>query len=440
MKIQSVKIKNFRNIIDLEKEINGANIILLADNGLGKSNFIKALEACLGLKERIGVAPITDGEKFGYIEVDMAEGDKRFEFKLEFEEGKDPVLKVKQPDGLSTKTKSIIGGLVGEIDFDIDEFVQMSASDKGRKQQIEIFKSYLPEDLKISLAKHENHIKNLYEDRTQVNKDLVKLQGAIKTAQVTEKEKETYFLKKPTEAIDKKLATAVDANKTRQQGITAMNLQQTELDKKVDQAKRNVLEIERMEIEIEKLKIQNKELGVAGDAYVKKIAEINTWLKDNPEIDITATQAELKECYEHNKHHERITAYRKQEEELEQTTKEAENLTIQIETSRDAIRTAIKEIDSPVDGLSYNEDTLTYQERPVDVSTMSTSEIMMLGVKMKIAKNPKAHVLFIQRGESMGIQKLKDLQAMAKEYDMQIIMEMVKPGQQEMIIEFMPEY
>jgi hypothetical protein len=64
---------------------------------------------------------------------------------------------------------------------------------------------------------------------------------------------------------------------------------------------------------------------------------------------------------------------------------------------------------------------------------------MMLGAKLKIAKNPNAHVLFIQRGESLGTEKLRDLQQMAKDYDFQIIMEQMERGKEKLEIQFMTE-
>lgn len=93
----------------------------------------------------------------------------------------------------------------------------------------------------------------------------------------------------------------------------------------------------------------------------------------------------------------------------------------------------------PIDGLTFNDESLFYQGRPVDESTLSTSEKMMLGARLKIAKNPNVPVLFIQQGESLGTKKFNDLISMAKEHDFQIIMEQMVRGEEELRIEFIPE-
>jgi hypothetical protein len=62
---------------------------------------------------------------------------------------------------------------------------------------------------------------------------------------------------------------------------------------------------------------------------------------------------------------------------------------------------------------------------------------MHLGIKLKMAENPDLGILFIQRGESLGAQRLKDIQDLAKKYDWQIIMEQVERGNEKLTIEIM---
>ena len=57
-----------------------------------------------------------------------------------------------------------------------------------------------------------------------------------------------------------------------------------------------------------------------------------------------------------------------------------------------------------------------------------------------MAQNPNVKVLFIENGESLGLEKLKQIQELCKEFDYQIIMEQVERGTDELKIEIMPKY
>jgi hypothetical protein len=116
---------------------------------------------------------------------------------------------------------------------------------------------------------------------------------------------------------------------------------------------------------------------------------------------------------------------------------ESGELTAFIESSNQAIADAIRDCDSPVDGLTFDADSLIYNGVPVSNASLSSSEIMHLGIKLKMAENPDLGILFIQRGESLGAQRLKDIQDLAKKYDWQIIMEQVERGNEKLTIEIM---
>jgi hypothetical protein len=54
-----------------------------------------------------------------------------------------------------------------------------------------------------------------------------------------------------------------------------------------------------------------------------------------------------------------------------------------------------------------------------------------------MAENKDLGILFIQRGESLGAKRLKEIQEMAQKYDWQIIMEQVDRGNEKLTIEIM---
>ena len=179
MKIKTVHIENFKNIKLLDENLDGKNIILLADNGLGKSSFMQAIRMAMGSKE-MPPRPIADGQDESFVEVITDEDGKEHTFKMRIVPGKKPMLEVTAPSGIRDNRKSTIGLVVGEIDFDIEEFVHMSESIAGKKKQVEIIKSFLPEETRQELRAFEQKSINAYEYRTEVNRKIKSLQGFIK--------------------------------------------------------------------------------------------------------------------------------------------------------------------------------------------------------------------------------------------------------------------
>ncbi len=58
---------------------------------------------------------------------------------------------------------------------------------------------------------------------------------------------------------------------------------------------------------------------------------------------------------------------------------------------------------------------------------------------MKFASNPDCGLLFIEHGESLGSQRLKEVLDYCREHDIQAFFEEVKRGQDELTIEFIDE-
>lgn len=420
MKIQRVHIRNFRNIEDIEKEINGANLLLVGENTIGKSNFIKALETALGMTSHATLDPIMHGKDEAFIEVVLGENGKEYTFDVKFSKDREkPVITVTTPDGVSTKAKSTIGSIVGEIDFDIDEFLKMSESEKGRKQQVEIVKSFLDPEIISQLNEYEQQVQSWYNDRTEINRKIKTIEGFLEKSLVDDHTAMLYSETIDTSEIQEKLNNAVK----RAEHIAQAN----------EKIKNHKTAIEEKKALIAKLQAEV-------DEHEKSLITGANWLKTNPAFDKDAIMNELNHANTHNAKCKDVESYRTMKKELEAEKEHSENLTIKIETVRQNIADTIREIETPVKGLTFNEEQLMYNDKPVSRETLSTAEIMMLGAKLKIAKNPNANVLFIQRGESLGLEKLRELQKMANDYGFQIIMEQMERGIEKLQIEFMPKF
>jgi len=428
MKILEVHIKNFRNLESVDQVLNGSSILLIGENAIGKSNFMKAIEGVL--TDTFGESPLMKGKKEGHIEVITGEDGQKYIFEAKFKEGTDKVtLTVTGPDGLRSKAKSAIGAIVGEVEFDIFKFVEMSKTTKGRKEQVEIVKSFFPDDIKQQLKKYENHVQSAYDDRTELNRKIKDKEGAVSQMDITGDTVKKYKEPLSVDAISAKIEEADKHNANVQKANNAL-------------AAANSTE-ERLANRIESLEKELSELKVERTTNAETMVKVQDWLDapKNALIPKDALMEQLKSVNDHNIMHERVKNAEKVYAELKELKEEAEDLTIKIETERQAISDTIKSMEEqmPIAGLSFSEDSLLYNGMPVDESTMSTSEIMMLGARLKIAKNPNVQVLFIEGGESLGQAKFDELKAMCNEYDFQLIMEQMQRGVEELKIEFIPE-
>lgn len=412
MKAELVKIKEFKVLKNVEEYVNGNHILLLGDNGVGKSSFIQFIEIALGKNTNIPVNATGEGE------VLINKDGKKYTFHVKFKDGK-PVLTVTGEDGMKNSRKGTIASIVGALDFDIDEFVELSKSTAGKKKQVEIFKSFLDEEIRNDLAKYEENIKVNYNDRAELNKAIKLKEGSIKEHRLHS----TVGVKKykHTEIKD-----AIDNLQRLKSHNSLVESKKTEFDN-------NTTKLNELQVKIDEMIASHKK-GVTIQSELEK------WLKENTPhkiSEIEEAEKSLSTIEQDNKDFTDSNVLLKDMALLETMKEESGELTAKIESSKEAIANTIRDMDSPVKGLEFDEETLIYNGVPVSPDTLSTSEIMELGIRLKMAENPELGILFIQRGESLGTDRLKTIKEIADKEGWQIIMEQVERGTKKLHVEIM---
>lgn len=418
MKIEKVTIENFKNLKNIDEAIKGKSILLLAENGKGKSSFMQAIQVTLG-SSNMPPNPITDGEESGSIEVVTDENGNQYTFRMKMEKGKPPVVEVTAPNGIRDRRKSIIGSIVGEIDFDLHEFVRLSETTTGKKKQVEIIKSFFPEEIKTKLAEIELRIANSFEDRTEINRKAKFIAGALNEFGLSKEDFKTY-------------ATTIDISKAQAdyEAVGTINSEIAAVEERMKIRKEELTEFDEQIAAIQKKCRENEAKNIEAEEY----------LKDNKKQDLEPLRQKMETSQDHNLKAQKVQEYKEKSLEKEKLEDEAGEMTVLIETSRQALADATREMDMPIDGLSFNDEALLYNGHEVDINTLSTSEIMHLGIQLKMAKNPNVKVLFIENGESLGTDRLKEIQKLCEKYDYQIIMEQVERGTEELKVEIMPKF
>lgn len=413
MKIQQVKIKEFKKIKDFEQDFNGQSVLICGENTLGKSTIMQFIEIALGKQTNIPPNALGKGEV-----VTLKDG-KQFTFQVKFKDGK-PVVTVISPEGLKDNRKDTLETICGAYSFDIFKFVEQSKTTAGRKEQIETIKGFLPEEIRKDLSKYETDVKCKYEERTELSKDLKDIEGTIKTHPLYNYQNKLEDYKAvDISSVFEELQLAQAKNKQiievesrilhRNSQISEHNSEIKELEAKIEKVKETILEKEKLNVDAANFLQSNKATDTTG--FEEKIKSAN-------EINAKANQAaELKN------HLAKKTT-------LENNVGE---LGVQIEVGRQLIADTIRDMDI-IEGLTFDNETLLLNGTPVNPSSLSTSEIMVLGYKLKHIENPDAP-FFLEGLESFGEDKFKELIEFSKKYNVQFFGEQVERGTKEIRFE-----
>jgi len=418
-KIMKVKIKNFKVIEDFEMQLDGKSVLLLADNGRGKSSLMSAIEIALGSKKGIPSHMNKDGEAI--VEVDKDGQPYTFQWKVNKKGDID--LKVTLPNGLREDKKGVIAGIIGAIDFDINEFVSLSDSTAGRKKQVEMFKKLLPSEFIEGLNEFEKKLKNTFDERTEINNKIKTLKGFINESPIFGADLKVQPV--DVEALNLELEAANKKNQL--------------IKEKENGYEQRCQSIENRKKEIERLKllIEEEERKVHDEETLNKL--YTDWRKKNDYVDVSEMSKRLAEASEINVKASKAEDHNKKLKQLAEFEEQAGEMTALIESTRQAIADAIRDFDSPVPGLSFDDEKLIYNGIPVELASLSTSEIIELGIKMKFASNPGYGVMMVEKGESLGKERYENLLAYAKKYDLQLFIEQVIRGKEELEVQFIPE-
>lgn len=427
MKILNVSYENFKNIPDGSYELKGKSVLLIADNTFGKTNFMRGLRGVLGAAP--GKNLIKSGEDKATVTALLSEFENdtpidgtiyTFKMSVKKVKGDEKVsLQVTAPDGTRDETKTMVGKIAGEIELG-EDFVQLSKTADGKRKQLEIVKSYLDTETIELLQVETNKLKRVYDDRTETGRERDRLHTLIESSGLKFNDFNTHKEMINISAMEETVAKSSEINTK----IAGVNERVAERNTRVA--------IIKSEIE----KLQNKLIEIA-----TKNSEAVKFLADTKPVDVTAIQDEIRKANEHNAMVKRVTDAGKWKAEHEVMVSKYGTLTAQHDSSQEAIKDAIRELVHPIPGLSFDMDgQVFYNGKLVSEDTLSFAEQKMVNIALKRAKNPNAKVIFIDNGESIGLEYMRELQAFADAEGYQLIMEEMHRGVDKLTIEMMGRY
>lgn len=446
MYIKKLELLNFQVIKEFNADFEGNVYFITGDNELGKSTLLKAIGAMLtGNRDAV----LKNGESKGFAKMIVGDDGEEYEVELKFTKANPRgTLSIKsKTTGMKSDNVSMLQKIFGYTDFDAVEFSRWSETAEGRRKQIEVVKSLLPEEVRTRIAEIDTTVAGLKTERTGVNRDLKTYKSISDAAGqgLTTQDLKTYAKPKDITELMKeqaKNAQLIEKAKTVRSALEQRKKQLEEIPERLAAAKATYEKaIEEAKKAIERTEKLYKEAIAQIESekadYEARKANAEKWLanyeENNPEKLDTAEQ--LRKAEEHNKKAAKVADYLSKKKQADDKKAEAEKMDSEITELSAEREKLISSAKLPISGLSFSDDGLVLNDVPFVAGKVSDSQIMEVAAKLIIASNPTVKVFRIARGESLGQKRLQAILDLAKKEGFQGFIESVVRGQQDLIIE-----
>lgn len=446
MIVKKLELVNFQVIKEFNADFDGNVYFITGDNELGKSTVLKAIGALLtGNRDAV----LKNGESKGFAKMIVGDDGEEYEIELKFTKANPRgTLSIKsKTTGMKSDNVSMLQKIFGYTDFDAVEFSRWSETAEGRRKQIEVVKSLLPEEVRTRIAEIDTTVAGLKTERTGVNRDLKTYKSISDAAGqgLTTQDLKTYAKQKDiTELMKEQAENAqlIEKAKTVRSALEQRKKQLEEIPERLAEAKATYEKaIEEAKKAIERTEKLYKEAIAQIESekadYEARKANAEKWLanyeENNPEKLDTAEQ--LRKAEEHNKMAAKVADYLSKKKQADDKKSEAEKMDSEIEELSAEREKLISSAKLPISGLSFSDDGLVLNDVPFVAGKVSDSQIMEVAAKLIIASNPTVKVFRIARGESLGEKRLQSILDLAKKEGYQGFIESVVRGQQDLIIE-----
>jgi recombinational DNA repair ATPase RecF len=392
MKVESIKIKNFKAISEENLEINGNNVYLLGQNGVGKTSFIDAIFKVISGKE-LPTKLTKNDAKNGYVEIDLGQ----FMVKATFNDKHEKVnLSIESKEGALYKSpRTMLDEVAGVIDFNITDFFNMQP-----KKQVDFIKQLVG----IDFTDIDDQYKEHFQERAYVNKQVKELEAK----QVTFDASKIETI--PIEEVQEKIRLATESN---------LKIQQIKT---------------RSEERIKKIADLKAQLAIEEDLQIKAV----DWLEKNESIDLTELNMSITEAVDHNKKVEETKAAMKLKKEFNEALKKQEELNDTLKSIEEAKKRIISEAKMPVPGLEFDENQLYYNSLPFEKSQINTAQQIIVGLQINLALLKDIKIARFD-GSLLDNKNIAQVEAWAKENGLQLFVEFVDRNTENLKIEIKEE-
>lgn len=392
MKVESIRIKNFKAISEENLEINGNNVYVLGKNARGKSSFLDAIFKIISGKD-LPTKLTKEDAKNGFVEIDLGEMLVRATFN---EKNEKIALTIENKDGAVYKSpRTMLDELAGVVDFDVNNFFNMQP-----KKQVDFIKQLVG----IDFTDLDDQYKEHFQQRTYINKLVKELEAKLVPFD------KTKIKPIPIKDIQEKIRLATEENTKIEATITRFE----EREKKIADLKK--------QIEVE-------------EGLQTKARE---WLSENTVTDLKELNESLNEAIEFNKEAEKNKLAMEAQEEYNNRIKEQEELNINLQSIEETKRRIISESEMPVPGLTFDDNGLYYNGLPFEKSQINTAQQIIVGLQINLALLKDIKIARFD-GSLLDNDNIAIVEKWAKENDLQLFVEFVDRNTETLKIEIKEE-
>jgi hypothetical protein len=433
--VLKTSISNFKNIGYKEVDFGGRSALIVGPNQAGKSSLIQAICSPVNAK-MIPPEPVKKGEERGQVLLQIGgvmNGEEvvyniTTYFSPEYQKGRlviEDEFGGKIPGGVK-----MLESILGNIGFDIMEFVRLGRTDTGKvskdgvRRQIEILKSLLSKDDLRSLYALDQEYSQKYDERTEINREISRREKLIESYKMefTQDDIQKYSKPMNAEEITKQLQVANVHNSNVDKG----EAKKEALKESASTLERQIEEIERMLTEKRNALIDTK----------NDLEKVRTWLDNNPRKNTDEISAQFQTISEHNEKHRKITEATSEKAILDTDKSKSETITGRLAEIQNEKKEVFANSSLPIKGLEFDDEKITFKGLPLDDDQLPTSQLIGIGVKIGMAYAPNLRLLIIKDGSLLDKKTLDFILKICDEQNYQVLIEMVRFEGDEMAIEF----
>ncbi len=393
MKIIQLSAENVKRIKCITIKPDGSIVEITGKNGAGKTSVLDSIMLALGGKSVQPSKPIRAGCDRAEITIDLGE----LKVTRTWTADDRSYLAVESADGMKFPSpQSVLDKLVGQLTFDPLSFSRMSPRDQVATLKQVVGLDFSDLDRKRQIA---------YENRTQVNRDLVSAEATLKTMPIVNAPDEEISVAE----LAKRHANAMEAMRehdSKQKHLVSVN---RTIDSHENRIKQLLEEIDRVEASKEEVIEERKRL-------MKEISDFQ-----DPDAD------EIQQKLETAEQTNRQVRQKKQRAQIADRAGElrakSARLTSEIEGIDIEKSDLLQSAKMPIDGLGFTADGVTFDAIPFNQT--SAAEQLRVSVAMGLALNPKLRVMLIRDGSLLDSDSMRLVGEMAEQHQAQVWVETV---------------
>lgn len=385
-RITRLEAENFKRLRAVEINPDDHTVIISGRNAQGKSSVLDAIQAALAGKKGVKelVEPIRQGESKARVVLEL--DDLRVERKWT-PSGSQLVVGPKDGTAKFNSPQAILDKLIGALSFDPLEFAQADP-----KTQVE--KLIDAVGARDELDKLAEERREVYEQRTVVNRDVKRLSAELEAARRDVPSTYVGGQRMDVAALSLELEAALEVERARE------DWQRIEDDIKV------------LEGRIHEMRKKQQALTDAAIAVVESV-------KPGPSDDI---RRDIATADEHNRVFDASKRAKALGRELDEEQSRSEALSLRIQRIDEARDKLVADLPLPA-GLSFNDDGVLLDGIPFVQA--SAAERLKVSVAMAMAMNPELRVICIRDASLLDGDSFDTIVAMAQEHDFQVWYERV---------------